>query len=1298
MKSHWSWVVAAVCAATLTVVADDGLLASFGFEETFGSCSDDLSAQGLEARLSPDAKWATGTFGGALACGEGEAGAALGTIPGLDGADEATLFVRFRKNGKGTGKTPCVVSSDGWVAKGGILVYAANGAISLRLRAGAKGPETQVTAFAKTPEEKWSSVAFVFKRPSLEVFADGKLVETKKWDHALRDGGMRLGVWSGSSFGGFIDDFRVWKRALPAAEIAELASDSRYMEVEGYQDDGTGGIRKTEIVGQEGRPLATLKDDFATLAFDTCGRIASLKETAGGRELVGQAVPFAQLSAERRTFGVRRMARNGENFVLTFSGRMGEVELAARSFGGGWEFKVVRSTVKNGAELSFCRVMPSCDRWKGLFVNAWSDGKSAVCVRSGDLFANPLARKVLSVDVEAGRELVGRTAYLSAGPRAGFIGQLKAMTLAAGAPHSGNGGAWAMDSDEARRSYLFVFPRSWETERLTSLAYRGGFSILHFGSWAETLGHYEPRKTQFPGGLDEMKACVASFHNEGLKVGIHTLTACIANYDPWITPVCSTNLFAYYSYTLAEPFDGTKDEVVVEEMPGPRHSLIATYSTEGNYLRFGIELMQYSGIRREKPYAFTGIRRGALNTRKGGPYPKGMRIDYPRNHYLAFYPSPDSPLADELAARLGRVYRECALDEFYFDGSEGMSTRYGTDVMRHKIFKEIAKDAANGPLIEASCMGANNWWFQTRMATTDHGVWGVKRFHDWHVRTAIESARMANFLEPQMGWWQPRVAIPGKVRGHYPDEMEYFASQNAGNDAAMSIQGVTENPVGFSHKRQLTVLGWYEWPRLARAFSSEAMKAMKEVGAEYRLRQDDEGKWRLTQADCLYHRSDLPWLNGWNIERKVAGRAALRVEPLFAICPWESGKAVIEASALPEMKLTSANGVEKSVVAARDPQHGATLKLRAKNLSAPKNAAWACCSTESAAPYIDLGKAQAFGFWVKGDGSGALLNFTCRSAREYHGGISDHYVRLDFTGWRYVTVALRERDGYAAANYSWPYSGATHARLRTIIDTRHVLGFAFYLNDVAQGTSAEVEVSEVRVLETRAADVEGVAVNVNDTRHAVPFALRSGDSAELEDGVWTRYGEDGEPLEQVSAEDKVELAQGDNAFSVEGRFTDGSPFRVETTVFAIGETIDAFVRELSPKMRATMSRETMMPFVYAPSKGFAGKLELPVRPDEEAMLDIDILGPVDKPSFSWKSGWFGRTAVEFPVSVGKEQILICRNGTDWKVVNANGWGVVAEGHLDKPLPAFSDVTLLEFSSANPAAAFAIIDIVKRYKH
>ena len=1291
-----SIIAALALASAFTLRADTSSIAEFRFDEAAGSVADDASPSALEARLSPSAKWATGTFGSALSFGEPGACANIGPIPGLDGADTCTVFVRFRRNGSDSAKNACVVSTDNWVGRGVFLFYIRGNALDVRLRASGKGPETGISAFPNVPDEKWCSVAFVFSRPKLDIYADGKLVGSKKWDHSIVDSGVRIGSWGDASFGGFVDDFRVWKRALSAAELAELAADSRHIEIEGYQDDGTGGVRKTEIIGQAGAPLAKLTDSFAVLSFDSRGHVTSLKEKATGRELVGADVPFLQVKRDGRTFGMRRLERRNDNFVAVFSRKIGEIEFSARSFDGGWEFKVVRSTVQEPVTLDFCRLQPACERWKGDFVNAWSDEKSAVCVRSGDLYADPQVRPVLSVSVDAGRPLVGRTAYLSAGPRAGFTGQLKAMTIAAGAPHSNNGGAWAMDSDEARRSYFFISPLPWEMDRMISLAYRGGFSILHYGSWAETLGHYEPRRRQFPNGLADMKAAVDSIHAAGLKAGIHTLTACIANHDSWITPLCSTNLFAYYSYTLAEPFDGTKDEVVVNELPGPRHSLIATYTTEGNYLRFGHELMQYTGIRREKPYAFTGIRRGVLGTKKGGPYPKGMKIDYPRNHYVAFYPDPDSPLADELAARLGRVYRTCGLDEFYFDGSEGMFTRYGTDVMRHKIFKEISKDAKIGPSIEASCRNANNWWFQTRTATTDHGVWGVKRFQDWHVRTAIESSRMANFLEPQMGWWQPRVAVLGKVRGHYPDEMEYFASQNAGNDAAMSIQGVHENPVCFSHKRQLTILGWYEWPRLARAFTPEAVSAMKVPGAEFRLRQDGDGVWQLTPVDCTYHRSDLPWLTKWTLQRPAASPAALRVEPLFAISPWKSGKTVLTSAVVPGMRKWSAKGVTQTLEAGIDPEHGATVRLAARNESAEKNAAWTCCETDVPSPYLDLGKARAFGFWLKGDGSGALFNFVCRGAREYHGGISEHFVRLDFTGWRYITVALRERDGYEGVNYVWPYSNATHARLRTMVDTKHVLGFSCYLNDVAPGQSAAVEIGEVRALETPYAEAQNLAVVINGQRHALPFRMNSGDSAELEDGVWTHYGENGEPIEEAVAKTTPELTKGANALSVEGGFADNSPFRVEVTVFALGEAHPAFVDELTPAMRRTMTRETMLPFVYAPSKGFSGRATVAVRPEEEANLTIEIMGPVEKPTLSWKTGWFGRAQAAFDVNVEKGHILICRNGVDWKVVKVLGGETVAEGKLTERIPSFSGVRELEVSSANPATAFAILDLVKRY--
>ena len=1283
-------------------------IARFGFEECAGSYAEDAVA-GMGAGLSESARWAHGSFGGALATGAKGAAAYVRGLDALEGASSCTLFVRFRKESAGFGPYPNVLTSGGWVSQGGVMLFSRGGdSLGLRLRAGGKGPEMSARVFDRMPERKWCSVAVVFARPLVTVYTNGSVAAKAKWDHPFTMGGtLQIGGWAESSFGGFIDDFRAWKGALGAAEIAALAGEPRYDEVEGYQDDGTGGVKKTVLIGQGGQPFATLEGDFATLTFDTLGCVASIREKTTGRELVTNVTPFVEMvvggplspNLAAAPCRPRRLERRGEGRFAFLFGKAGEIEISVSRFAGGWIFTVERCTVKGVRQIDLCRVKPACQKWVGNFVNAWSDERSAVCVRSCDIMGSPRANGTLRVEVIAPFSPVGRKVALAAGPREGFREQLKAMTLAAGAPHSTSGGAWAMDSDVGRRSYLFFSPYPWNLEWGIALARLGGFSNLHFGGWAETLGHNDPSPRQFPGGLDDMRDYVRKIHDAGLYAGIHTLTACISNHDKWIRPLCSTNLFAMYTYTLAEPFTDASDEVRVNEEPGPKHSLIATYTTNGNYLRFGNELMQYSGIRRTKPYAFTGIKRGALGTKRGGPYPAGMRVDYPRNHYVAFYPDPDSPLADEIATRLGRVYRTCQLNEFYFDGSEGMYTRYGTDAMRHKIFKELVKGAApdaEGPSIEASCGNANNWWFQTRMATTDHGVWGVKRFHDWHVASAIRSSRMANFLEPQMGWWQPRLAVKGQVPGHYVDEMEYFASQNAGHDAAMSIQGVYRSPAPFAQRRQLTVLGWYERARLARAFNESAVAAMAVPGAEFRLRQGADGHWRLTPADCSYHRADHASLMKWAVNRAEAGSAALRVEALFAVKPYDTAAMTVLAAAdVATMKTDAARGVKASAQTGADREHGATIRLSAANASAPAKGAWARTRKFIASPYLDIGKANAYGFWVKGDGSGALLNFVCRGAQEYHGGTSDHYVRLDFKGWRYFTVAMREREGYASADYVWPYSMAIHDRLRTIVNTKHMQEFSLYLNDIAPGASAAVEVSEVRALETYPEVATGLALVVNGTRHELPFALESGEFAELEGSVWTRYSEMGDPVARASAKAAVALRAGRNEFKLEGAFRGGAPLRAQTALFALGKPFRAFVDALTPEMRRAMAFEAMASVVYAPAKGFDGKATVAVRPGEEASLSVEVVGPVKRPALGWTRGG-ERGSVTFEADVAAEQMLLCENGCDWKVVNAKDWSVVAEGRLARPLPKFAGTAAVEVSSADPAGASAIVNFAKKY--
>ena len=157
----------------------------------------------------------------------------------------------------------------------------------------------------------------------------------------------------------------------------------------------------------------------------------------------------------------------------------------------------------------------------------------------------------------------------------------------------------------------------------------------------------------------------------------------------------------------------------------------------------------------------------------------------------------------------------------------------------------------------------------------------------------------------------------------------------------------------------------------------------------------------------------------------------------------------------------------------------------------------------------------------------------------FHHGTSDHYMRLDFTGWRYVTVLLRERDARMFSDYVWPYGGYSTI-YRTMVNPQHLGTFTAYLNDIPQGGKATVEVGEVRALTMVSNTLEGASVAVNGERFAVPFRMNAGEYAELDDGCWTHYSAMGDALARVAADAGVELLLakpkycGDNAAMIAG--------------------------------------------------------------------------------------------------------------------------------------------------------------------
>lgn len=1277
------------------VPSDGSLLLWLPLDEGSGVLSSDASKNGIEAELA-NVEWATGAFGVAAHLAGTNASIEIPPVPGLDGAREFT--VSLWATWEGTGRYPNLLTTRTW-SPGGFMFFVKDESCTFRMgrpghRAGLPGSdwaEVGVSFLGPLPRRQWVHLCAVFRLPDITTYVDGRAAGKGTWHHPLGADGLRLGAWGGPvSHHGLLDEVRIYGRAFSAEEVARLAVDpSRATADYALVDES-----------KLPRSLAgTFENRRAILEIDTQGRIASLRSKPSGRELLPGPHPLVSARMkDGRRLTARRASRQGDAVTFEFGGGKGAavIEIGARE-----EFFSVsaRSLSLPGVEtLTFFEVPSVAAIHRGAMANMLSDDADGVCLRGYELpvemscGGNPASVRAWSTSA---RGLTGWRAGLAAGPKSAMPGMLRAMAKEAGVPVSPLGGPWSLGAGPNRGSYLFANLAHAATDDWIDLARRGGFTHIHLHGWWSTLGHYGIRTNLFPNGLADMKDAVARIHAAGLKAGIHTLTGCIDTRDPWVTPEASPHLIAAASYTLARPVSPTDTVIHVNERPSRDHDIVFTYSGRGNAIRIGSEIVQYSEIVDGPPYAFAKCQRGAFKTRPAA-HAAGDRADYLQQRYLAFYPGPDSPLAGELADRIAAVFNACGLDQIYFDGSEGMMDRYGIDAMRHAIFRRLRGEV----LVEASCHGAHNWWFHSRLGAWDHPVWAAKRFHDRHI-AASSRYRASDLIEPQMGWWAPRGPTP-QARGHSLDEMEYFAAKNLGLDSAMSVQGVdvSRRPLPRHVEDQMTLLGWYERLRLARYFDVRTLARVALPGDEFCLRQDREGAWRFTPVAMSDHRVTGPGDGSerWEVQNPFAAQPlSARIEALYSAEPYESTNRmrVADGGDLAAFRVSTApESVKLALGAAPGDSRGggSNLWLRAENRGNPSAGAWARASLGFAAPYRSLAGAGALGFWVKGDGKGALLNVQLGTPREYHRALSDHYVRLDFAGWRYVALLIRERDVAKMGERSWPYGG-THELYRNTLDMAHVSEINLYLNDLPPGQATEVVLSPIVALAILATEMKNPSLAAGGRTIALPVALKSGDFLELGfGGRCIHYNEKGDLLARVRSPSPAEwpvLKGGDNALEFACEPQAGTTARAEVTVRAAGEPFGA-KRPSGEIGWEHLAREYEMARVIAGQDGDEDAWEVMVRPGERARLEIELIGAMRSPILTIRG-----KVTHFPVDLEAGQRLICRDGRRWVVLSADR-EKVGEGQLGQPPPRLEGgANRVGFSCAGPEGAQ--VKLVKVYE-
>ncbi len=912
------------------------------------------------------------------------------------------------------------------------------------------------------------------------------------------------------------------------------------------------------------KPALTVESDSLRLVIGTNARTLEFTDIASGTNYCTQkpSVAFARVKRAGKFFEATAASLIEGRLVLEFGGA--GVSAALKVVGAKHSVTVeVLSVTGDGVEEFTFADVP-------LTLKGAEEEPFAACALALNLQTNVREVPRASSRLEA-----------SCYPRFGFTGAKVALigcpqkelrrvlqevvTAAPELPHSPIGGPWALDAEINQGSYLFNFGDMSEdkADDWIKLARSLGLNQIDFhGGSSFRFGDCEPNPKTYPNGRASLKAVVDKLHAAGLKAGLHTYAFFIDKNCPSVRPVPDARLAKDATFTLAEPLDaGTNKVSVFVTEPTTKMSAITGFFVRNSAtLHVDDELIVYSGASQTAPYAFTNCQRGAWGTRVAA-HAKGAKVHHLKECFGLFVPDGDTTMLADVAAATARTFNECGFDMMYLDALDGEDILGGGENTWHygsKFVFELWKRLDHPALMEMSTFHHHLWYVRSRMGAWDHPTRSHKRFIDIHTAANADGHRM--FLPMHLGWWAVKTWTGPQGEPTFADDMEYLCGKAIGNNVGFSLMGV--DPASFARNPALQRLGGitrqYEELRHAKYFS-ESMKARLRVpGDEFTLDQSPDGKWQFRPARYAKHKVESldDWTAAWTVTNTFGTQPLkLRLEVLMSAEPYDTTTAIalaefIDAKEFPDR--TQASGVSATLEPSTNfVKAGAWSGLiTAANTRPERTATWASLG-RTFAPPLNLRGERALGVWVHGDGQGEVLNFQFRCPEHIVAGIGEHYVMVDFTGWRYFELVEPEGERYA--NYSWPYGGG-YEIYRETVDYKQIEKLNVWINNLPANGTAKIYLSPVRATPLVKAKIKNPRLTVGEHTLLLPVEMESGSYLEFNAPEDCKmFGADGGFLQDVKITGRVPtLATGSNQMRFGCDSAPGVTPRVRITTSTFG--------------------------------------------------------------------------------------------------------------------------------------------------
>ncbi len=732
-------------------------------------------------------------------------------------------------------------------------------------------------------------------------------------------------------------------------------------------------------------------------------------------------------------------------------------------------------------------------------------------------------------------------------------------------PQTDLGGPWAVDAQITRGSYLIEMGRLNETNVAAWIEVARSIGArqidLHCGKTLR-FGDLEPDRKIYPHGFNGVKQVIRKLHEAGLAVGLHTYAFYLAKESKWVSPLPDSRLGKHKLFTLAQPLEATNTTVFVEEPTKDMSTITGFLIPNSVTLQMDDELVVFSGLATNSPYAFTKCTRGALGT-KPAAHAKGARVAQLREMFGLFSPDGDSTLFDEIARRTAEVFNDCGFDMIYLDAIDGAGALAGEHTPGYyqaKFIFELNRHLKKPALMEMSAFDSHFWFARSRMGAWDVPSKSYKMFINRHYLDNQAYAR--SFLPRNLGWWAVWDWTPKDRIRMFPEDIEYILCKSlASGDSlswieSFSPESFAESP---SQQRFATLIKQYEELRLTNYFPAATCQRLGELNQDFALQQSRDGQWQFRPV--AFDKHAVSGVDGqshaWRTHNPYGAQPLkLRIEAGLSLARYDDPKGeVVEDFKKPVMfgDKQSSPGVSFALesVAAPVKAGDASGLLQATNAQAPAASAWAMTTKRFVAP-VDFSH-RGFGVWVHGDGQGEVLNFMWKAPGNVCIGLDEHYVTVDFTGWRYFEFIEPESD--RVGQYLWPYhqpAGAPYVETAWVAYDQ-INSLTLGCINIPTGKEIKCHVSPIKVLPHVITKLLNPSFSIGGKKLTFPIELQSGQYLEFRSSDDCKvYGRKGEIVRTVQPQGEVPLLKaGDN----EVRFETGinRPVNVRANVTVISQ-------------------------------------------------------------------------------------------------------------------------------------------------